>query len=101
MKNFRAYQLSLSFYRAIQSVQLDVPFADQLRRAASGICLTLAEGSGKRTRADQNRFFYMALGSAREIQAIFDLNPGKFDAEQIDLLDHLTASIYKLTRWTR
>ncbi len=99
MKNFRAYTLSLNFYRSIQNVQLTPPLADQLERAATGICLTLAEGSGKRTRADQNRYFYMALGSVREIQCIFDLKPRVFTIEQADLLDHLAASIYKLTRW--
>jgi four helix bundle protein len=99
MKNFRAYTLSLNFYRSIQSVQLSAPLADQLERAATGICLTLAEGSGKRTRADQNRYFYMALGSAREIQCIFDMKGGAFTQVQHDMIDHLAASIYKLTRW--
>ena len=96
MKNFRAYSLGLNFYRSVQTVQLHMPFQDQLKRAAAGICLTLAEGSGKRTRADQNRYFYMALGSVREVQSIFDLNAASFSAEQHDMLDHLAASIYKL-----
>ena len=100
MKNFRAYKLGVTFYRHIQTVQLPCHLRDQLLRAASGICLTLAEGSGKRTRADQNRFFYMALGSAREVQCIFDLNPKAFTPAQYDQLDHLSASIYKLTRWS-
>src|SRR4051812_9075425 len=100
MKNFRAYTLSLNFYRSLQSGQLPCHLRDQLQRAASGICLTLAEGSGKRTRADQNRYFYMALGSTREVQCIFDMSPGAFSAEQRDMLDHLAASVYKLTRWS-
>ena len=100
LKNFRAYTLSLNFYRSLQSVQLSMPLRDQLERASTGICLTLAEGSGKRTRADQNRYFYMALGSIREIQCIFDLKPDCFSSVQKDLLDHLAASVYKLTRWT-
>jgi four helix bundle protein len=99
MQNFRTYQLSLSFYRRVQNTKLPAYLKDQLLRAASSICLTLAEGSGKRTRADQNRFFYMALGSAREVQAIFDIERGSFSLGQRDQLDHIAASIYKLTRW--
>jgi hypothetical protein len=41
----------------------------------------------------------MALGSTREVQAIFDIERGSFSLEQRDQLDHIAASIYKLTRW--
>jgi four helix bundle protein len=100
MKYFRSYTLSFDFYRSIKCVQLPCHLKDQLRRASSSVCLNLAEGSGKRTRADQNRFFFIALGSAREIQAIFDITSEVFSAVQKDKLDHLCAGIYKLTRWT-
>ncbi|MBX7138601.1 MAG: four helix bundle protein, partial [Oligoflexia bacterium] len=42
-------------------------------RASSSIVLNLAEGAGRATRADQNRFFSIAFGSLRECQAILDL----------------------------
>ena len=99
MNHLRSYKLSITFYRAMQTKQLCVPFGDQLRRASSSVCLNLAEGTGKRTLVDQRRFFYIALGSLREIRAIFDLNFEKFCSEDFDQLDHLSASVYKLCNW--
>jgi hypothetical protein len=40
----------------------------------------------------------MALGSVREVQSIVSLEPEVFDARECDTLDHLAASVYKLTR---
>ncbi len=98
MKHFRSYQLSVTFFRALQAKQLPMPFDDQLKRASASVCLNLAEGSGKRTPVDQHRFYYMALGSLREIRAIFDLCNEQFNAAECDLLDHLSASVYKLCK---
>ena len=99
MKHLRSYQLSVTFFRAVQTKQLPSPFGDQLRRAASSVVLNLAEGTGKRTLVDQRRFFQMALGSLREIGAVIDLNEQSFTAQERDLHDHLSASVYKLCRW--
>ena len=57
------------------------------------MALNLAEGRGKRTLADQKRFFYNAFGSIREIQAVFDLYPELLSPNLADLLDHLAASV--------
>ena len=96
--NFRSYNLALSFYRQAQSLDLPRHLKDQLNRAASGIVLTLAEGSGRHTAIDQRRFLAMAFGSIRECQAVLDLTPEAGDATVRDALDHLAASVYKLVR---
>ena len=97
--NFRSYNLALSFYRQVQSLPLAGDLKDQLNRAASGIVLTLAEGSGRATRPDRRRFYVMAFGSIRECQAVLDLT----DAPQllVELADSLAASVYKLVESQR
>ncbi len=98
MRDFRCYQLSVRFYHLCQDLCLPKHLRDQLHRAASSISLTLAEGRGKRTLADQKRFFQMAFGSIRECQAVFDLHPNAADAELRSLLDRLAGSVYLLLK---
>ena len=45
---------------------------DQLRRSALSISLNIAEGAGKMSLRDRQRFFSIARGSAFETYAIFD-----------------------------
>ena len=56
--------------------------------------------TGKRTGKDRGRFFLIAMGSIRECQAVTELEPEAFNHQTRDLLDHLAASVYKLTRTT-
>ena len=96
MKNFRSYQLSVTFYQMVKTLKLPRHLKDQLLRAASSIALNLAEGRGKRTTTDQRRYFYNAFGSIRECQAIFDLHSDCHTSEISEHLDHLAACVYKL-----
>ena len=98
--HLRSYQLAVQFYGLAKGVQLPHHLKDQLKRAASSVALNLSEGSGKRSARDRGRFFLIAMGSIRECQAIAQLEPEAFDAATRDLLDHLAASTYKLTRST-
>ena len=100
MHHLRSYQLAVEFYRFAKIVELPGHLKDQLRRAASSVALNLSEGSGKRTNKDRGRFFFIAMGSVRECQAVTELEPDAFNHAQRDLLDHLAASVYKLTRAT-
>ena len=98
MINFRTYQLSLDFYRAIAPAAEKMPYhlKDQLLRAASSISLNLAEGWGKQSCKDRKRFFQIAFGSMRESQCILELHP--LDQRIHKVADILAASIYKLIR---
>jgi four helix bundle protein len=75
--------------------------ADQLRRAAASVPLNFAEGSGKSSLRDRQRFFLIAKGSACEVAAIFDVAsrfgviPRDLRARGNDLCDHLAAMLSK------
>jgi len=93
-KNFRTFDLSVQFYGECKKIQIGHALKDQLQRAASSISLNLAEGSAKPSEKERLRYYSIALGSLREIQAIIKL-------ESLDPLmsmaDHLGACLYKLS----
>ena len=99
MINLRAYQLAVKFYRTSKIIPLNQIEKDQFQRAALSIVLNLAEGTGKRTLKDQKKFYQIAFGSIREVQALIDLNPELFTNEQADLMDHTAAAVFKLLNW--
>jgi len=98
MKTFRTYQLAVAFYRNAKTVPLPAHLKDQLVRAAASAVLNLSEGYGRISFNDQRKFFRIAFGSIRECQAIVDIETEAFTVDHKDLLDHLAASAYKLTR---
>ena len=97
MKNFRAYDLAVNFYRFSRTLQIKGNLKEQLDRAASSVVLNLAEGRGRGTKADQKRFFQIAMGSVRECQAILDLSLSQ-NAGATSLLDSLAACVFCLIR---
>ena len=100
MKNFSALHQAAQFYRDAKSVKLPSHLKNQLLRAASSICLNLAEGRGRRTRKDQLRHFYIALGSARECQGVLIIEDLE-GSELWQMIDRTTASIYLLIKNAR
>ena len=100
LKNFRTYILAVNFYQQTQCQKLPAHLQSQLDRAASSIALNLAEGYGRQTRADQRRFYYIALGSLRECQAIIQLSLS-LDHPAWASLDILAAHLVKLLRCYR
>ena len=100
MKNFRTYELAVSFYHQAKKLPVSGNAQDQLWRAARSIVLNLAEGRGKQTTKEQTRFFYIALGSLRECQAVLTLE-GLEDTAAWNSLDKLGAALYCLIKKAR
>jgi len=97
MIQLRSYELAIELYQLSKGVRLPAFLKDQLQRATSSVALNLAEGYGKKTTKDRAKYFTIALGSVREIQAISDLEPTSFIGLK-EKIDHLAASVYKLSR---
>ncbi len=97
LEKFRTYQLSLEFYRECKKVSLPLHLRDQLLRAASSIPLNLAEGSAKPTAKDRRKFYAIAFGSLREVQAVIEMEADSAGC-LLPLADSLGAHLYKLTR---
>ena len=101
MHRLRSYKLAVEFYREAKGISLAHYLKDQLRRAALSVALNLSEATGKSSKADRRRYFEIAMGSIRELQALVEIESEAFTAQQKDLLDHLAASTYKLIRHSR
>ena len=95
MKNFRTFTLAVEFYKRSKTLPVSGNLKDQLNRASSSIALNLAEARGRVTLKDQKRFFHIAFGSLREVQAIM-LIVSLEHTEEFQLLDKLAAHLYRL-----
>ena len=73
LKDFQAFQLAKEFHWGCRGIKVSRFIQDQLFRASATVALNTAEGSGKRTSAEQRRFYGIALGSLRECEAIIEL----------------------------
>ena len=95
LTNFRSYQLAIEFYRLAQGQRAPRHLRDQLIRASSSIALNLGEGSAKQSPADRRRFYEIALGSARECEAIVELLAPQA-MRLTEPIDKLARHVYKL-----
>ena len=101
----KAIELAAVSYEVIGALPVGYGFlADQLRRASSSVALNFAEGYEKSSAAEQRRFFNIALGSAQETLAIFDVAHAmqavspSLHSRGIDLADHLSKMLWKFRR---
>src|SRR3989344_1577136 len=93
MTQFRTYQLAKELFLKSKAIELPNPYRDQFKRAVLSIPLNLAEGSAKDSNADRKRFYEIAPGSLREVQALIDL----MDIDRLkNDADILGASLYRL-----
>jgi four helix bundle protein len=76
-EKLRVYQEALRFVAHIEPMLADlsgkIAARDQLDRASTSIVLNIAEGNGKRSRADRCRYLDIARGSALECAACLDV----------------------------
>ena len=93
MKRFRTLNLAVKLYKRCYEIKTRRSIKDQLDRASLSIVLNLSEGSAKPSEKDRKRFYYIALGSLREVQVILML-VGTI-ADQI-LADKVGAHLYRL-----
>ena len=76
-------ELAAAVYEVVRRLPADERFelGAQMRRAAVSVAANIAEGKGRRTKADFARFLAVARGSARELQTTVEV------AEMCRLLD--------------
>ena len=65
--------LELQVAAAALAERCDSVLRDQLRRASLSVVLNLAEGAGRRSRAEKRRFYVISRGSATECAAVVDV----------------------------
>ena len=95
LRDFQAFQKAALFYQLCKHIKVPHFLKEQLLRASSSVALNIAEGSGKRTPADQKRFYFIALGSLRESEAILELEHIK-EPQLLDATLQLGAILFKL-----
>lgn len=101
------YQRAIEFLVVSLEVVAGLPkgqgeLASQLRSSAQSTVANIAEGAGRRTRADAGRHYFIARGSAMESAAHFDVMKAMsvIDAERyrrgIELLEGVVAMLTKM-----
>src|SRR5688572_13601529 len=79
-----AYQVALEFLGAVRAVGIrDADLRDQAMRAAKSACLNLAEGAGRKSRADKARVYAIARGEACEAAAAVEIAAAAGDAGEV------------------
>jgi four helix bundle protein len=76
-----AYEVSLEFLTAVRAAAIrDADLRDQAMRAAKSACLNIAEGAGRKSRADKARVYAIARGEAVEAIAAVEIAAAAGDA---------------------
>jgi four helix bundle protein len=94
-REFRTYDLAVSFYHDCKHAKVPSYLKNQLLRASSSVALNLREGAAKASPLDRKRFYGIAYASVKECQAVLDL---ECDHKLNQAADKLAAHSYKLWR---
>lgn len=92
-KNLKIWQRSVTFCTLVYSTSKAFPESEkfgltsQIRRAAVSVSSNIAEGAGRKSRADFIRFLRMAEGSANEVETHILI------AQNLNFINHETAKI--------
>ena len=102
----RIYAVVIKMLRLLRPViaqiaKHDAGLADQTKRAGQSVALNTGEGAYSQGRNVRARF-HTALGSAGEIRSCLDVALAfgyieDVDPELLDKLDHIIATLYRLT----
>lgn len=69
-----AYRVALELLAAVRAAGIrDAGLRDQALRAAKSACLNIAEGAGRKSRADKARVYAIARGEACEATAAVEI----------------------------
>jgi four helix bundle protein len=97
LKNFRSYQLAVSYYHECEKIKLPSHLKDQLLRASSSVVLNLSEGSAKPSVKERIRYYTIAFASLRETQSILELiRMSQKNPSLVKQADTLAACLYRL-----
>ena len=93
----RAYGTALAFLRAVRDARIrDRDLRTQALRAARSVCLNVAEGAGRVTRADKARAYTIARGELVEAIAAVEIAHESGDARPnaVEQVQALGAPLY-------
>lgn len=113
-ERLEVYQVALDFFDLADVIVEQLRhrggrsnLADQLARAALSIVNNISEGAGKFSKPDKSRFYSIAIGSATESAAMFDvclrreLIASETHERGKQLLERIVAMLIKLCRALR
>ena len=91
------YRKSLELLAAVRAAQVrDAKLRDEALRAAKSVCLNIAEGSGRVTRADKARAYAVARGECVECVAAVEIagSAGDTSADAVEAVVRLGNDVY-------
>ena len=93
----QVYGKSLELLAAVRAAQVrDAKLRDEALRAAKSVCLNIAEGSGRVTRADKARAYAIARGECVECVAAVEIagSAGDTSADAVAVVTRLGNDVY-------
>ncbi len=101
-QRLKCYMVALSVAKQMPELIRSWPtgtayLVDQLKRALSSVVLNISEGNGRRSVKERRRFFDIAIGSAQEVSAVFDVAVA-FGYMSDDKSDHLQDQLLQVVK---